>query len=295
MDIANQLFSLTLGVEPNKQTLQTLAQTLNSAGMNTSLFINHVHGAPLVCFYRRIPWANYVVNNPVFSLSEKQKALSQYADTAEAQKFVSQAPIPQQQQLPPQLSQQQIQYIQAAPTPQAAKARKAKILRDPVVWQITEKQLKELQWKRKQLLQAQKADLERKRKARANRPPPPKLGTSKARLRLQAEEERRMKEEEEEEVKRKQQQQQQQQATDEAEEMKSKTKNQDTAKVVQGQSKNGTPSKPNAAAKAKPSPPSSQQQKKPAAAQQKAPATSSAKAPTKGPAKGPAKPPPAKK
>ena len=32
MDIANQLFSLTLGVEPNKQTLQTLAGTLNSAG-----------------------------------------------------------------------------------------------------------------------------------------------------------------------------------------------------------------------------------------------------------------------
>ena len=32
MDIANQLFSLTLGVEPNKQTLQNLAGTLNSAG-----------------------------------------------------------------------------------------------------------------------------------------------------------------------------------------------------------------------------------------------------------------------
>lgn len=32
MDIANKLFSLTLGVEPNKQTLQSLAGTLNSAG-----------------------------------------------------------------------------------------------------------------------------------------------------------------------------------------------------------------------------------------------------------------------
>lgn len=32
MDIANQLFSLTLGVEPNKHTLQSLASTLNSAG-----------------------------------------------------------------------------------------------------------------------------------------------------------------------------------------------------------------------------------------------------------------------
>jgi len=110
------------------------------------------------------------------SLADKQKALEQFADTAEAQKFVSQAPIPNQQQ---QLTQPQIQYIQAAPTPQAREARKAKILRNPVVWQITEQQLKELQWKRKQLLQAQKAELERKKAARARRPPAPKLGPSK--------------------------------------------------------------------------------------------------------------------
>ena len=32
MDIANQLFSVTLGVEPNKQTLQSLAQHLSTAG-----------------------------------------------------------------------------------------------------------------------------------------------------------------------------------------------------------------------------------------------------------------------
>lgn len=37
MDIANKLFSLTLGVEPNKQTLQNLAGTLNSAGMRVPL------------------------------------------------------------------------------------------------------------------------------------------------------------------------------------------------------------------------------------------------------------------
>lgn len=116
-------------------------------------------------------------NSPtVLSLADKQKALEQFADTAEAQKFVSQAPIPQPQQ---QLTQPQIQYIQAAPTPQAQQARKAKILRNPVVWQVTEKQLKELQWKRKQLLQNQKAELERKKLARARRPPAPKLGPSK--------------------------------------------------------------------------------------------------------------------
>ena len=114
-------------------------------------------------------------SHTVLSLADKQKALEQFADTAEAQKFVSQAPIPNQQQL----TQPQIQYIQAAPTPQAQQARKAKILRNPVVWQVTEQQLKELQWKRKQLLQAQKAELERKKAARARRPPPPKLGPSK--------------------------------------------------------------------------------------------------------------------
>lgn len=117
-----------------------------------------------------------VRSTAVLSLADKQKALEQFADTAEAQKFVSQAPIPNQQQ---QLTQPQIQYIQAAPTPQAQQARKAKILRNPVVWQVTEQQLKELQWKRKQLLQAQKAELERKKAARARRPPPPKLGPSK--------------------------------------------------------------------------------------------------------------------
>ena len=84
--------------------------------------------------------------------------------------------MPQIQQ---QLTQPQIKYIEAAPTPQAAKARRAKILRDPVVWQISQKQMKELQWKRKQLLQAQKAELERKKAERAKRGPPPKLGPSK--------------------------------------------------------------------------------------------------------------------
>ena len=39
MDIANQLFSLTLGVEPNKHTLQSLASTLNSAGKSPGGFL----------------------------------------------------------------------------------------------------------------------------------------------------------------------------------------------------------------------------------------------------------------
>ena len=156
----SRLFSLTLGVEPNKATLQQLAGTLNSAGK--MILSKHA--------YNRL----ILQPCPVLSLADKQKALEQFADTAEAQKFVSQAPIPQQQ-----FTQPQIQYIQAAPTPQAAQARKAKILRDPVVWQISEKQMKELQWKRKQLLRAQKAELERKKAARAKRPPPPKLGASK--------------------------------------------------------------------------------------------------------------------
>ena len=33
MDLANQLFNFTLGVEPNKDTMQRIAGTLNSAGI----------------------------------------------------------------------------------------------------------------------------------------------------------------------------------------------------------------------------------------------------------------------
>ena len=111
------------------------------------------------------------------ALANQQKAISQYADTIEGQKWVSNEPSAKP---PPQLSEPQIRYIQAAPTPQAAQARKAKVLRNPVVWQVTEQQLKALHWKRQQILQAHKAELDKKRKARALRGPPPKLGPSKA-------------------------------------------------------------------------------------------------------------------
>lgn len=112
----------------------------------------------------------------VTALASQGNALQQFTDTLEGNKFISGAPAPAIQQ---QLTLPQIKYIEAAPTPQAAKARRAKILRDPVVWQISEKQMKELQWKRKQLLQAQKKELERKKIERAKRGPPPKLGPSK--------------------------------------------------------------------------------------------------------------------
>ena len=48
MDIANQLFSLTLGVEPNRQTLQNLAGTLNSAGKST---LSRFPRTNLICFF----------------------------------------------------------------------------------------------------------------------------------------------------------------------------------------------------------------------------------------------------
>ena len=112
MDIANKLFSLTLGVEPNKHTLQSLASTLNSAGKLSwsylrisILLLSHIADTMLLI---------------VLSLADKQKALEQFADTAEAQKFVSQAPIPNPQQ---QLTQPQIQYIQAARLKRNKRAR----------------------------------------------------------------------------------------------------------------------------------------------------------------------------
>lgn len=66
MDIINQLFSLTVGVEPNKQTLQNLAGTLNSAGMihkiyagvaltfhNSTVAWREAEGFIRICGYRR--------------------------------------------------------------------------------------------------------------------------------------------------------------------------------------------------------------------------------------------------
>lgn len=102
----------------------------------------------------------------VLSLSEKQKALSEYAETAQTQTYVAAANQPGQ-----------IQQVQKPTKPQ-------------VRWAIPEEKLKELLWRRAQLLQFERAKAAREKTSQANgstgktkpRGPPPKLGKPKSTL-----------------------------------------------------------------------------------------------------------------
>ncbi|MCJ1469762.1 guanine nucleotide exchange factor 9 [Pseudocyphellaria aurata] len=132
MDLATKLFSLSFGVEPNKATLKDFSDILNSA---------------------------------VLSLSEKQKALSDYAETAQTQTYVAAAN---------QSSSQPVQVPKRPAKPQ-------------VRWQITEEKMKELLWRRAQLLQFERARAAREKTSQINgkpkpRGPPPKLGKPKSAL-----------------------------------------------------------------------------------------------------------------
>ncbi|KAI9716105.1 MAG: hypothetical protein M1812_005532 [Candelaria pacifica] len=104
MDIANKLFSLTLGVEPNKSTLKGFAE---------------------------------IMNETLLSLSDKQKLLDQYAETAQSQTYTAAAKPP-------------------TPKPKIIYRDKKEIK----VFKIDPAKLKELQWKRTQLLAAAKAQKE---------------------------------------------------------------------------------------------------------------------------------------
>lgn len=136
MDIVTKLFSLNLDVEPNTDTLKGLSKTLNSAG---TLPPSTISATALLTTF------------PVLSLAEKQKAFEQYAETAEGQRYIAQAP---------------------APTPKQKKQ---------VIWQVTEAKMRELEWQRAQLIRYQKEQMAKAKAAKAKavnapRAPAPKLG-----------------------------------------------------------------------------------------------------------------------
>ena len=146
MDIANKLFSLTLGVEPNKQTLKGFAEIMNDAGKSpfpsssprTHTTTNHPNP-------KHSPTnTNEPSTNPVLSLSDKQKLLDQYAETAQSQTYTAAATPP-------------------TPKPKIIYRDKKEIK----VFRIDPAKLKELQWKRQQLLEAAKAQKEAKDAAAA--------------------------------------------------------------------------------------------------------------------------------
>ena len=86
------------------------------------------------------------MTNLVLSLAEKQKLLEQYAETANPQVYATQE------------SSSQPQQPSSKPKPQ-------------VVWQISEAKMKELQWKRAQLIQLERAKALRAEKTKPKLPP----------------------------------------------------------------------------------------------------------------------------
>lgn len=105
--------------------------------------------------------------NLVLSLGEKQKLLSDYVDHVEPQTYV------------------------AAPG-QPLQLKGQKPSKPQVKWAIPEDKMKELLWKRAQLIQIERAKVAREKAGQAigstattkkHRPPPPKLGKPKSALR----------------------------------------------------------------------------------------------------------------
>ncbi|KAL8866645.1 MAG: hypothetical protein Q9174_006176 [Haloplaca sp. 1 TL-2023] len=120
MDVLTRWFQFKLGVEPNKQTLQGLAQG---------------------------------VNDYISTLAEGQKALEQYASDARPEQFLSSTPLTagEKQKLIDQ-------YVHSpAGREQLDKTlrKQEKAQRQPIIWQIPEEKMNELKWQRTQLLRQQ--------------------------------------------------------------------------------------------------------------------------------------------
>ncbi|KAL8897305.1 MAG: hypothetical protein Q9207_007279 [Kuettlingeria erythrocarpa] len=158
-DIITRWFQFKLGVEPNKATLQGVAQG---------------------------------INDYIQSLAEGQKALAEYAESAKPEQFLSSTP------LDPSEKQKLIEQYMASPEGQQLLQQRLKkqekAQRQPIIWQIPEEKMNELKWQRTQLLRIQAAQRAKQNpqatkkavpkvsttaaKRVQPRPPPPKLGKS---------------------------------------------------------------------------------------------------------------------
>ncbi|KAL8744529.1 MAG: hypothetical protein Q9190_003226 [Brigantiaea leucoxantha] len=127
MDIATRLFQFSFGVEPNKATLQNLAGTFNQ----------------------------YLT-----SLSEQQKALEAYALTAKPEQFLSSTPLSGNEKQ--KLLEQYVKSNQGKAELEKEIKKQKKAARQPILWQIPEEKMKELQWKRTQLLRMQAEQAKKK-------------------------------------------------------------------------------------------------------------------------------------
>ncbi|KAL8716202.1 MAG: hypothetical protein Q9220_000107 [cf. Caloplaca sp. 1 TL-2023] len=120
MDVLTKWFQFSLGVEPNKATLQGLAQG---------------------------------VNDYIQTLSEGQRALSQYASQASPEQFLSSTPLSSSEKQ--KLIEQYVASPQGKHELESRLKKQEKANRQPIIWQIPEEKMNELKWQRTQLLRLQ--------------------------------------------------------------------------------------------------------------------------------------------
>ncbi|KAL8661095.1 MAG: hypothetical protein Q9202_005909 [Teloschistes flavicans] len=140
MDVLTKWFQFSLGVEPNKATLQNLAQG---------------------------------VNDYIQALSSGQQALAQYASTASPEQFLSSTP------LSPAEKQKLIEQYVSSPAGKQeldkSLRKQEKAQRQPIIWQIPEEKMNELKWQRTQLLRLQAAQRAKANPAAAKKAVVPKV------------------------------------------------------------------------------------------------------------------------
>ncbi|KAI4197748.1 MAG: hypothetical protein LQ350_005723 [Teloschistes chrysophthalmus] len=122
MDVLTKWFQFSLGVEPNKATLQNLAQG---------------------------------VNDYIQALSSGQQALAQYASTASPEQFLSSTPLSAGEKQ--KLIEQYVSSPQGKQELDKQLRKQEKAARQPIIWQIPEEKMNELKWQRTQLLRVQAA------------------------------------------------------------------------------------------------------------------------------------------
>ncbi|KAL8931708.1 MAG: hypothetical protein Q9211_006782 [Gyalolechia sp. 1 TL-2023] len=120
MDVVTRWFQFKLGVEPNKATLQGVAQGFQ----------------------------DYIA-----ALAEGQKALAQYANNAQPEQFLSSTPLSTTEKQ--KLIEQYVASPQGKQELERRLKKQEKAQRQPIIWQIPEEKLNELKWQRTQLLRIQ--------------------------------------------------------------------------------------------------------------------------------------------
>ena len=104
--------------------------------------------------------ANLPFIDIVTSLSEQQKALEAYALTAKPEQFLSSTPLSGNEKQ--KLLEQYVKSNQGKAELEKEIKKQKKAARQPILWQIPEEKMKELQWKRTQLLRMQAEQAKKK-------------------------------------------------------------------------------------------------------------------------------------